>query len=55
MMPGDRPWYWWSAQICAPTEALVIAEVDGWPTALGALRWLLTAAGATQVDILDDM
>lgn len=49
MEPSERTWWWWDAVIMGPSEARVSVEVDGWPTALGALEWLLRASGATSV------
>jgi hypothetical protein len=48
--PAQRQWYWWSATAPAADTALVTIWIAGWPAPLGALDWLLRAAGATSVD-----
>ncbi|MFD7159443.1 hypothetical protein ACFV9C_32925 [Kribbella sp. NPDC059898] len=48
--PENRTWYWLGAEVAGPRQLLVYVETDGDPSPTGALRWLLTAAGATQVD-----
>jgi hypothetical protein len=47
--PAERQWYWWDSETCADGRLRVAVEVGGWPAALGALDWLLRAAGAIQV------
>lgn len=47
--PDERQWHWWDARTEGPNFARVSIEVSGWPTATGALEWLLKAAGATSV------
>src|SRR5436305_4029099 len=49
LTPAERQWYWWDATIESDTALRVVVEVPGWPAALGALDWLLRAAGATEV------
>jgi len=47
--PAERHWFWWDAVIENPEILRVIVEVPGWPVPLGALEWLLRAAGAMEV------
>jgi hypothetical protein len=47
--PGERQWFWWNATIVDSDTLRVTVEVLGWPAPIGALRWLLTAAGAVDV------
>jgi hypothetical protein len=47
--PDERQWYWWDAAALSSSEGTVELEVPGWPTPLGALKWLLHAAGADAV------
>lgn len=49
MEPERREWYWWDAGTDGRAQLWVDVQVDGWPTAVGALRWLLRAAGALDV------
>ncbi|MCC2319605.1 hypothetical protein [Cellulomonas xiejunii] len=49
MTPGERAWAWWDAALTSPTSATITVEADGWPTPIGALRWLIKAAGAEVV------
>ena len=50
--PGQRPWFWWgSSAVAGEITIEVLAGPDVVP--LGALEWLLTAAGASSVDIQD--
>lgn len=46
MEPDQRTWWWWDAEVTGPTTAIVHVTVEGWPSALGALHWLLAASGA---------
>lgn len=46
---GEREWRWWDATIEAPNRLRISVEIPGWPTAFGALSWLLRAAGAVEV------
>lgn len=48
MEPQERTW-WWDAQPTSEFDATIAVEVEGWPTALGALEWLLTASGASTI------
>ncbi len=50
LQPEERQWYWWDAVTHGEHSATVSVEVLGWPAPLGALGWLLRAAGATTVD-----
>jgi hypothetical protein len=47
--PSERQWFWWDSVIESPDTLQVIVEVSGWPAPLGALDWLLRAAGAAEV------
>lgn len=47
--PSERQWFWWDAVIESPDTLRVSVEVSGWPAPLGALDWLLRAAGAIEV------
>lgn len=49
MEPGERTWWWWDGHVTGPSTAAVSVVVEGWPTALGALHWLLTASGAREI------
>jgi hypothetical protein len=52
--PGERQWWWWDAAIEGPEMIVVEVTIDDWPTPLGALEWLLRAAGAVNVDVAAD-
>lgn len=47
--PSERQWFWWGAEIRPDGCLRVTVEVPGRPAALGALDWLLRAAGAGEV------
>jgi hypothetical protein len=47
--PAERQWFWWDAVVENPETLRVMVEVPGWPAPLGALEWLLRAAGAVEV------
>ena len=47
--PSERQWFWWDAVVESPEILRVIVQVSGWPAPLGALDWLLRAAGAVEV------
>jgi hypothetical protein len=47
--PSERQWFWWSAEMGTDGSLRVTVEVPGRPAALGALDWLLRAAGAAEV------
>jgi hypothetical protein len=47
--PSERQWFWWDALVENSDTLRVVVEVSGWPTPLGALDWLLRAAGAAEV------
>lgn len=53
MHPDERQWFWWDARIDADGTATVVVEVLEWPSATGALEWLLRAAGASSVQVAD--
>lgn len=46
--PRNRQWFWWDAKVEGNDAALAI-EVEAWPFPWGSLRWLLRAAGASDV------
>jgi len=46
---SERTWFWWGAVVDSPDTARLIVEVPGWPAPLGALDWLLRAAGAVEI------
>jgi hypothetical protein len=48
--PAQRQWFWWNATTPSPDTVLIDIWIAGWPAPLGALDWLLRAAGATSVD-----
>lgn len=50
----ERQWFWWSAAANDEHRGIVKVEVLGWPTPVGALEWLLRAAGAETVRVIDD-
>jgi hypothetical protein len=50
----DRMWFWWDARITGERQARVIVEIPDWPPPLGALQWLLRAAGADKV-LIDEL
>jgi len=49
MEPFERQWFWWDAEIGTDGTLRVTVEIPSWPAALGALDWLLRAAGAAEV------
>ncbi len=49
--PKERQWFWWDGVIVDSNTARVEVDVPGWPTSLGAVEWLLRAAGAIEVDV----
>jgi len=49
VQPSERQWFWWDARVESPDILRVLVEVPGDPVALGALEWLLRAAGATEI------
>jgi hypothetical protein len=55
MEPDERQWWWWDATSVLPTYSRVFVVVDGWPSAVGSLRWLLRACGAGAVEVADDL
>lgn len=54
LQPDERTWYWWDATAADEDRAEVRVEVSGWPAPLGALEWMLRAAGADRTEVLDD-
>jgi hypothetical protein len=55
LQPDERQWYWWDAIAHGAHEGRVLVEVPAWPTALGALEWLLRVAGADRVDVVENL
>jgi hypothetical protein len=49
--PSERSWYWWRAHAIDRQHLSVEVVVDGLPFAMGALEWLLKAAGAREIEI----
>lgn len=47
--PEQRQWYWWDSRVVDQDTARIIIDAPDSPTALGALEWLLNAAGAERV------
>jgi hypothetical protein len=45
MLPSNRQWFLWKSNIVNHNEAELIIEICDWPVALGALEWLIHAAG----------
>jgi hypothetical protein len=52
--PSRRTWYWWDFEIVNPNHFTLDVEVEEWPFPWGALRWLLIASGALNVEIFGD-
>jgi hypothetical protein len=48
-MLSERQWFWWDAKVEREGTLRVTVEVPGQPAPLGALDWLLRAAGAVEV------
>ena len=46
LLPEERTWYWWDGEVSGPHEVRLWVEVAGGPAPLGALEWLVRAAGA---------
>lgn len=51
--PGGRSWFWWDGVLEEENVLRISVEVAGWPSPLGALSWLLRAAGAANVVVED--
>jgi hypothetical protein len=49
MQPVEREWNWWTGSVGGASARVEVA-VPGSPVALGALEFLLRAAGATEID-----
>lgn len=52
--PSERQWFWWDATVEDSDRVRVEVEVVGWPQPLGALFWLLRAAGAVSATVHED-
>lgn len=50
MAAEERSWRWWSAEVSSPTTAVASIDVLDWPAPTEALWWLMTAAGARDVE-----
>jgi hypothetical protein len=51
LQPSERTWYWLGAEKDGPHRLRVWLDVDGSPAPIGALEWLLKAAGATEIEV----
>jgi hypothetical protein len=49
LRPPERQWFWWHAVVESPDTLRVMVEIPSWPAPLGALEWLLRAAGAVGI------
>lgn len=49
LQPEERQWFWWDAAVSGRDMLRVQVEVSSWPAPLGALEWLLRAAGGKRV------
>ena len=49
LYPPERQWFWWGASTNGDDLITITVVVNGWPAPLGALEWLLKAAGASTV------
>ena len=47
--PEQRQWYWWDGRVVDQDTVRIVIDALDSPTALGALEWLLKAAGAERV------
>lgn len=47
--PEQRQWYWWDGRVIDQDTVRIVIDARDIPTALGALVWLLKAAGAERV------
>lgn len=50
--PNRRLWFWWDARVVRPGVGVAEIAPEGAPFPSEALRWLLKASGATEVDYL---
>lgn len=51
LRPSRRTWYWLGASAAIPSVLTVWLVTQGSPAPTGALEWLLTVSGATDVDL----
>ncbi|GAA3594599.1 hypothetical protein [Kribbella ginsengisoli] len=49
LRPSERTWYWLGAEQASTTLLKVWLDTPGSPAPVGALEWLLKAAGAIEV------
>lgn len=54
LQPEQREWWWWDSKVLDANTLLVEVQATDWPHALGALTWLLRAAGAIQVTTVEN-
>jgi len=45
----ERPWYWWRGSVVDPKTLRIELDVEGWPFPVDALRWLVIASGAVEL------
>lgn len=50
LQPAGRTSYWLGAEQVGPSRLTVWLDADGSPAPVGALEWLLKAAGATEIE-----
>lgn len=53
MEPGGREWWWWDGFVVDRDTVVVEVDVADRPFATGALDWLLRAAGAVSIAMMD--
>jgi len=53
MQPKNRTWYVFDAVSCSHHKSKLVLLVDSWPVPLGAAEWMLQAAGAEKIEILN--
>lgn len=51
MDPEEREWFWWDGTTTGPAQIRITVQVEGRPFPTGALRWLLTSASGTSVEL----
>lgn len=49
LQPGERQWSWWDSSVAEDGSLRLVVEVAGWPSPIGALEWLVRAAGAHRI------
>ena len=48
--PDQRLWHWWDAEVVSPDVLVLTLALDDAHAPMDALRWLLEASGATEID-----